>query len=572
MPPPECADASPGRAAPPGRSAPRSLVLAAGALAGLLSFAAAIPGTAMRRGARGFAVHDDQIDLISNLRYFVWDHWRWPLTRAAGLGSARGAIVAFNDAIPLYALALRIVRRAITPDFDFVGWWLLLAFAAQGAAAAAAVRMWGGRRIAPCAAAAVLAVSLASWLAQTVHPALMFTAPVFLAVGLCGASRAISPRRRASAWLALGWIALGVNAYIFAMIVPLAVASLAFPDEKAERRRGVATLAILFLGAAAELGALGLLTPHAPGRGFSFHSMNLLSPIDPPAGSLLGRAGHPIDATGGQYEGMNYLGPGVIAVVLAALVLRRREVAAFARRRAPVLVAAAALTALALSNRVFLGRRLVLLFPPPPAFLGDLRAPGRLFWPVADLLLVVGVAAVARRGRRFDLLLLAAAALQWADAAASRSRVRATLEDPPPPLVDPRRWEPLVAAHRRVLFIPGWSCARGEERRFVAEAVLAASASRTEVSSVRNGRPDAVDCGLEESEARRAEPEAGTLVVTLGEAAGPPLSLRWRCARFRQGRACSANPAAFPALAAVGTIETAGRGRAPRVPATIHEN
>ena len=540
-----------------GRPASLALVLAAGAFAGLLSFMVAVPAASMKQGAGGFAAHEDQLNLVASLRYFVWDDWRWPLTRAAGLGGPRGAVVAFNDAIPAYAVALRLARRAITPDFDFIGAWLLLCFALQGAAAAWAVRLWGVRRFAPSAAAAILAVSLVSWLAQMIHAALCFQAVLLAAAGLVGASSRISPGRLAAAWLLLCWGALAVNAYLFAMTAALALAALvALGSRGWTAGRAAGAILLLFGGAVAEMAVLGLLTPHPPGQGFGFFSMNLLSPIDPPASALFGRPGHPIDATGGQYEGLNYLGPGVLAIGLAALWIRRRELPGIARGNRAVLAAAAALTAFALSNRVFLGRRLILLLPSPPAFLGELRAPGRFFWPVAYLAIVGGVAAVARRGKRFDAFLLAAAALQWTDAAGERMRERSMLEKSPAPLVDRVRWEPLVAAHRRVLFVPSWDCASGADRRFIEEAVVAASASRTEVSSFHNGRPATVDCARELAGVRGAgEPAAGTLVVEVGGVEGPPLSGRWRCARFPEGRACSAVPAAFPLLKAVGSVE-----------------
>jgi len=539
------------------RRPPLLLLLAAGAFAGVLSFMVAAPAVSMKKGAYGFVAHEDQLNVVANLRYFIWDDWRWPLARASRLGGPRGAVIAFNDAIPIYAFGLRLARRAITPDFDFIGWWLLACFALQGAAAAWAVRMWGIRRFAPAAAAAILAVSLVSWLAQMIHAALCFQAVILVAVGLVGASSRISAGRLAAAWLLLCGIALAVNAYFFAMTAALAVAALVTLGARGWRKRNAAAAIVaLFAAAAVEMAGLGLLTPHAPGQGFSLYSMNLLSPIDPPAESLLGRPGHPIDATGGQYEGLNYLGPGILAIALAALWLRRQEIRAIARRHRFVLLAAAVLTAFALSNRVFLGRRLILLLPSPPAFLGELRAPGRFFWPVAYLALVGGVVAVARRGRRFDALLVGAALLQWVDASGERMRNRSILEDAPPPLVEPVRWEPLIAAHARVLFVPSWDCSTGADRRFVEEAIVAASASRTEVSSFHNGRPSAVDCGRERASLReRGEPDRGTLVVVRGDLEALPLSERWRCASFAGGKACSSEPKAVPLLRAVGSVE-----------------
>jgi hypothetical protein len=126
------------------------------------------------------------------------------------------------------------------------------------------------------------------------------------------------------------------------------------------------------------------------------------------------------------------------------------------------------------------------------------------------------------------------------------------------------RWEPLIAAHRRVLFVPSWDCASGADRRFVEEAVLAASASRTEVSSFHNGRPVRVDCAGElRALEQREQPDSRTLVVILGEAAGPRLSGIWRCARFTGGRACSAEPRALLLLESIGSVAS------PRVPAAM---
>jgi len=536
-------------------SSPILLVLA-GAFAGILSFMVAIPAASMKNGASGFAVHEDQLNLVANLRYFVWDEWRWPLTKAAGLGGPPGSVTALNDGIPAYAIALRLLRRSITPDFDFIGIWLLLCYAAQGAAAAWAARMWGVRRPIPTISASILAVSVVAWIAQWIHAALCLQAVILVAVGLVGAAGRIRPARLLAAWVLLGAFAVAVNAYLFGMTAALALASLV-----SLRRRGwspariAGAVGVLLGSSLVAMAAFGLLSRHPPGQGYGFFSMNLLSPLDPPARSLFGREGHPIDATGGQYEGLNYLGPGLLAALLAAIWVRRRELSSLARRHAEILAAAAALAAFAISHRVLLGRRLILLLPPPPALLSEFRASGRFFWPVTYLALVGAVATLARRGRRWDGFLLAAALVQWTDAAGERMRVRSALESPPTPLVDAVRWEPLIAAHRRVLFVPSWDCASGRERRFIEEAIVAASATRTEVSSFHNGRPAAVDCAGELAALRAGEePDPETLIVDVGGAPAPPLSGRWRCSTLPDGRVCSAEPKAWPSLKSVRAV------------------
>jgi hypothetical protein len=150
--------------------------------------------------------------------------------------------------------------------------------------------------------------------------------------------------------------------------------------------------------------------------------------------------------------------------------------------------------------------------------------------------------------------------VQWTDAAGERMRVRSALESPPAPLVDAVRWEPLIAAHRRVLFVPSWDCASGTGRRFIEEAIVAASATRTEVSSFHNGRPAAVDC-VGELAALRAGgvPDPETLVVEVGSGPGPPLSDRWRCAALQNGGVCSAESRALPLLKPIGAVGGSNR-------------
>jgi uncharacterized protein DUF6311 len=522
-----------------------------GILIGLVSFAAAVPRRFWFAGADGFAVFEDQWLHIASLRYFIWDDWHWPVALASRMGRPPGTTLVFTDAIPLYGLVLRAARRAISPEFNFLGVWLALCYALQGAAAVVAMRAWGVRRWLPCIAGALFAVCTQTWMRRFAHAALSFHAPILLAVALIGAA-ATRPSAR-FAWAAVGlcWLSLAVNAYVFLMVAILTVVLLVeswltgWPA-----RRCLAILGVITAGSLLEAWALGFFLPHSYGAGFSGFSMNVLAPVYPSPGSLLGRwfRGDP-DATGGQYEGFNYLGLGLLLLLPLALWLARSDLRRLFRVHWPLAAACGALTLWSFSNHVYLGHRLVLSLPSPPEILTQFRAPGRFFWPVTYTLLVFAVVAVAKAGRVWWLALAAAAAIQWADAAGNRGGIQRVLENAQHRRLDKAAWVEAIRRHDLVQFVPSWECATPEQRSLATEIGYLASIPRTAISSVYTARPVAVDCAAESAAVGGGKGVSDrTLLVALDGGALPQLSGSWLCASFHGGRACSQLRGALGAL------------------------
>ena len=113
--------------------------------------------------------------------------------------------------------------------------------------------------------------------------------------------------------------------------------------------------------------------------------MNLLSPLIPQDSGLFPDAGGVIDATGGQYEGFNYLGLGLL---LASLLILPAEVSWLRqnlKRHIALFVAFAALTAFAISHRVFAGHWLLVRVTATSlcrAGPRNIPGSGRFFWPI----------------------------------------------------------------------------------------------------------------------------------------------------------------------------------------------
>ncbi len=179
--------------------------------------------------------------------------------------------------------------------------------------------------------------------------------------------------------------------------------------------------------------SMNMLSPWIPQRSGLFLAMNrfsipALSPWVPRSLGLFPAMSRVIDGTGGQYEGFNYLGLGVLLLLALALWAGSSEINSAVRKYWALALLVLGLTLLALSHRVFAGYWEVLkIGSSPPFFLEQLRASGRLFWPVGYTLMAMGLTVAHRRLRRpFNIaLILVAAVLQFVDASSLRDGVAA---------------------------------------------------------------------------------------------------------------------------------------------------
>jgi hypothetical protein len=208
--------------------------------------------------------------------------------------------------------------------------------------------------------------------------------------------------------------------------------------------------------------------------GFGYYSMNLLSPVSPQMSGLIpARRSFFLDATGGQYEGFNYLGAGALFLVIATVhpsaessldVLRkwRQALSRAWPGHACLMMVLWSLTGLALSNTVFLGPWRVAAVPLPDWMLQILevfRSSGRFFWPALYCIVALAVTAAAPRYRRAGpATLLAACVLQWLDAAPLRAAVANSAATAVPPVIDVETWHRALSRHESIRILPSFAC------------------------------------------------------------------------------------------------------------------
>jgi hypothetical protein len=341
--------------------------------------------------------------------FFRNEPWHWPPGRIEGYFAPAGTAVGFTDSIPLVAFLLKPFSPLLPGTFQYLGAWLLVCFILQGVFGVLIARLWTPRR-APQLLAATLFVLMPTLLIRVGHPSLCAHWLLLWALWLYlrGESGTTQP---AGAQAALGLLAGLMHPYLAVMVLAI-LAALAARDGLAgrvgtpARRRGVRRALAGFASAVAAVIAgwwlAGLFTvtgaENLASDGLAYFSMNLLSPITPSGWSTL-LPELPVASPGQTFEGFQYFGAGVLALIALAAILafRDRRVLAW-RPWWPLLVATLVCAGYALSPRVTLSNVVVLdVSSVELSRFALFRATGRFFWPLAYLVLASAVALVVRR-------------------------------------------------------------------------------------------------------------------------------------------------------------------------------
>lgn len=498
------------------------------------------------------APHADHMQAITGWYGFRHDHWRFPLFDVKTLRYPQGANIVFTDSIPLLALVFKPLAPLLPERFHYFGWWMGLCFVLQPVSALVALRAWGVRGALPLAAVCGMVVSTPAWLIRHNHLALCGHFLVLLAIALYAyTQRTERLRWPAAAWLTLCAATTLVHLYLLAMLLALLMAAVA---QRAWNHRANGVRAWLSpwgipVGSVVVVLSVALLSGHFRGeavqdasRGFGTYSMNLLQPFYPQGLLQLPVPLPTLDATGGQYEGFNYVGAGGLLLVLAVLLFAPKSFLLAARRHPFLLGVLFVLTLFALSNRVYFGETAVLKYRVPyrldkPVEL--FRSSGRFFWPVGYVLVLGGIVLLSRQSERrrgVAAILIAMPLLQWVDAGPARDFPRGDTHRIQAPLLPPAIWEPVVREHSLVRTFPGFFCGPAENHRQSQEFQLLAARTRVPVTTVFMAR-QVDDCEAERALVDTLRPGERELVVYL-----PPFQREHAGLAFPNPAACRAFP------------------------------
>jgi len=366
---------------------------------------------------------DDFFQHIIGQIYYLRQGWQWPLLIAWRLDAPAGTNIAMTDSIPLEALLLKLVHPLFPHILQGVTLYLALCWTLQPVCAVFALRSLGEKRLLPALAMSVFSACFPPLLARLGHAALCGHWILLLAIGLY--FRATRPGTGfGPVWMLaiLTMLTLLVHPYLMVMTGAI-LGAVPLTLWLRSRCRKICTASLFATVASGTsiilLGSVLGYWGGASDGGYGFYSMNLASPFWPVHSTLFPFVPPAwVEATGGQYEGYQYFGAGILLLLVMVIVTRkgRSLLTSFPKQHAGLLLACLALTVIAISNRIYLFHIPVLLTHLRVPGAEQMRSSGRMFWPVAYLIILGAVYGLCRAWpRAWSLIMLAGIALQWSD-------------------------------------------------------------------------------------------------------------------------------------------------------------
>jgi Family of unknown function (DUF6311) len=443
---------------------------------------------------------NDMAQVLVAYFYYVQSSWQLPLFYISALDTPVGTNVIFMDAVPIVALAGKLFHNLTGATVNLYGAYLFLCFALPGVMMTLVLIAAKVRYALAAIIGAIFANAMPALLWRWGHLALEAQ---FLLIGAL-ALYLFSLQKRAGRGFAGAWIAYLVLAYLTNIYLFVMVGTVWLCAVIQRRLNGLTTtrevLGVGALTVAVLTTVIAFSGQFSAGGGlpfggwYGFFSMNLLSPIMPQQSGLLPELGGIIDATGGQFEGFNYLGLGLLLASILVLPASAGWLGRNLRRHVLLLVAFAALTAFAISYRVFAGQWLLFELPMPRflhAVLGIFRSSGRFFWLIGYAQVALVVVLAFRRARPVIVLcLVGAAILQLFDVQPLREQIITSIAaGPSAKEFDRGQVTRLVTRAGLIAVVPSLQCsANAKQARANMELMLAAARANVPTNTVYSAR------------------------------------------------------------------------------------
>lgn len=408
-------------------------------------------------------VHD-VAQYIAGFNMYFTAPWQLPLLAFDSLNYPIGTRVTFVDAIPIYALLLKLVVPLGWAPFNPFGFWVGLCFLMQGFSAWWICRELKAESWPLLLSLLAVLLTFPALLARLGHISLMSHWILLFAIALYirGFQQGKLP---IGAWCLLLLSAFYINVYLFVMASGVIFASLFDLGRRPSARDAGQFLSPFVLLGMTLFVMLLPLPPSEISRewGFGYYSMNLLSPFL--GGSLI-----PIEVTEepGQYEGYNYLGLGVLLATAVVFLKSPQWVFKKLIKHWPLVALMIVFAFYALSSQVFVGSQKLFDLNYPKfldAVTSQFRASGRFFWPVGYCVVVFSLYGLYKSYSTKALLILVSllVSMQVLDLAGRFEKLQIKIEHSDPAVMNYKSWDHFLIDTKAttIYFYPKFKCGDG---------------------------------------------------------------------------------------------------------------
>ena len=423
------------------------VLLLLGALLGLAAFLC-LYGTAPLDPANDAWIWYGYDETDIHQHYAGWlgfrnSSWQFPLAQADALAypAGTGVNISFTDSLPWVSVLFKLLAPVLPAQFQWFGLYELAAFILQGMAAALVLGLFLYDLLPLAAGTALFAFSPIMIERAFRHVALSSHYIVLFALYAY-----LRGRREQRCFMPVFWLLAALGVGITPYFLPMAaIFALLLAVENALHTRKLLASCGLFLGTCAAGYAAGVVLGSlnngysASRENYGVFSFNLNALFNPSSkgGYTWSRILPARPQLYGQYDGFNYLGFGMLALLgvlcAAAVVLAvrsqagRAALAGLLRRNLVLILGMAFMTLFAITNVVCFDDVDLLNIPLPEGLVklcGIFRASGRMFYPVYYVLMTACIVGLARLLRRvgkaalYPAVLVLVAAVQLFDLSA----------------------------------------------------------------------------------------------------------------------------------------------------------
>lgn len=359
----------------------------------------------------------DYVWLSTGSLFFIHSPWHFPIGVFNQFTYPLNSAVVYASFVPWLTLLLKVFRDFLPATFQYIGLWICLCFILQGYFAARLIgRFVQDKRI--ILLGAVFFILMPELIFRIrLHGDLACQWTILAALCLYFEGRV---RRARIAWLVLMLALVGMHLYLYAMCLGLLFAYLIRDAAKrcAFISNSVYLVVVLLLSLACAwlLGYFAIPLSDATSIGFGLFSMNMLGPFNP--FSVVPTFIMPNFHTSfkAEYEGFNYLGVGIIFMLLVSVCcFSRAKLLEVTDRHRALLVICILMMVYAWSDTWRLGSLTMaaITLPKYLLFIGEVfRSSGRFFWPVGYLILLAVLIVIGRSFKtRVSVALLSIALL-----------------------------------------------------------------------------------------------------------------------------------------------------------------
>jgi hypothetical protein len=342
--------------------------------------------------------------------------WSYPIGLAVNYAHPIGVAVTYTDSIPLFAIVFKIFRNFLPDTFQYFGLWIGMSFILQSIFGFLLLNNFLKKKSLAVLGSAIFVLS----------PIMLFRLGGHFALGgqwLILAGLYLLFRKHDHnqwwQWSLLLLLSLTVHPYLFFMNAFLMITDLLMLLKN--KSINIFKLALFLIIEAFFIYniayALGLFTvSQAYAAGYGNFSMNLNALFNPLGWS---NVLPDLDITKYQTEGFNYLGLGILFLLLLSLwsCLKKK---CFKILQWPIVLFITLSFLLSISNIVSFGNKILFTLPLPEAFinnfLGLFRSSGRFFWPVFYMIVLASFYIIkTSKYKKAIIILIIAISLQVYD-------------------------------------------------------------------------------------------------------------------------------------------------------------